>query len=152
MAEIKQGRFKGKYIKGSAQFGLAGDKDTPQLALDLTMKELGGASMTTFLFFSSGAAPYSFQRLWALGWKGKTPQDLSNLEGIDTNEVDVEIREETFEGKTRFKCEILTGPGRVTIEKTIAPDAFAARVAALVGNAGAAGAAEPPMGKEKLPF
>jgi hypothetical protein len=152
MADIKTGRCKVKAIMGSQQYGLAGDKETPQIAIDVTSKDWGGASMTTFLFFSAGSAKFSFDRLWALGWKGKTAADLGNMTGIDVNEVDFEVREEVFENKTRLKGEILMGPGRVTIEKTIAPDAFAARVAALVGNAGAAGAAEPPMGKEKLPF
>lgn len=146
MAEIKLGRCKVKAIKGSQQFGLAGDKETPQLVLDVSSKDWGGASMSTFMFFSEAAAPFSFQRLWALGWKGKGAKDLGNMDGIDTNEVDFEVREEVFEGRTRLKGEILTGPGR----KTIAPDAFAARVAALVGNAGAPN--DPPMGSNKPPF
>ena len=134
MAEIKTGRCKVKAIMGSQQYGLAGDKETPQIAIDVTSKDWGGASMTTFLFFTAAAAKFSFDRLWALGWKGKTAADLGNMTGIDTNEVDFEVRDEPYEGKSRLKGEILMGPGRVTIEKTIAPDAFAARVAALVGN------------------
>ena len=38
----------------------------------------------------------------ALGWKGKGPQDLANLAGIDQNEVDFEVREEEFDGKVRL--------------------------------------------------
>lgn len=142
-----KGRYKCKGIAGSQQYGLAGDKETPQIAIDLAFPD--GSSMTTFLFFSPGSAQYSFQRLTALGWKGKGPNDLGNLTGIDTNEVDIEVREETFEGKTRLKAEILTGPGRVVIEKTVDPASFAARVAALVGNAGAT---EPAAGPVKPPF
>jgi hypothetical protein len=156
MADIKVGRTKVRAIKGSQQFGLAGDKDTPQLVLDVTSKDWGGASMSTFLFFSSAAAPFSFQRLWALGWKGKGWQDLASghLDGIDTNEVDFEVREEEYDGRIRLKGEILTGPGRVTIEKTISSDAFAARVGALLGNVGSGdvGSVGMPMGKDKVPF
>jgi hypothetical protein len=142
-----KGRYKCKGIAGSQQFGLAGDKETPQIAVDLAFPD--GSSMTTFLFFSPGAAPYSFQRLTALGWKGNGAKDLTDLTGIDANEVDVEVREEVFDGKTRLKAEILTGPGRVMIEKTVDPASFAARVAALVGNAAAP---EPAMGTSKVPF
>jgi hypothetical protein len=141
-----KGRHKAKGILGSQQYGLAGYNETPQIAIDLEFPD--GSSMTTFLFFSAGAAPYSFQRLTALGWKGKGPQDLANLAGIDQKEVDVEVREEEFEGKTRLKAEILTGPGRVVIEKTVDPASFAARVAALTGNTSATA----PAGPVKPPF
>lgn len=142
-----KGRYKAKGIEGSQQYGLAGDKETPQIAVDLMFPD--GSSITTFLFFSAGAAPYSFQRLTALGWKGKGAQDLANLTGIGTNEVDVEVREEEYDGKVRLKAEILTGPGRVVIEKTVDPASFAARVGALVGNASAA---SPAAGPVKPPF
>jgi hypothetical protein len=142
-----KGRHKGKGIMGSQQYGLAGDKETPQIAIDLAFPD--GSSMTTFLFFSAGSAQYSFQRLAALGWKGKGAQDLANLTGIDANEVDIEVKEETYDNKTRLKAEILVGPGRVIIEKTVDPASFAARVAALVGNAGGA---EPAAGPVKPPF
>jgi hypothetical protein len=141
-----KGRYKAKGILGSQQYGLAGDKETPQIAVDLAFPD--GSSMTTFLFFSPGSAPYSFQRLTALGWKGKGPQDLANLSGIDQNEVDVEVREDEYDGKVRLKAEILTGPGRVVIEKTVDPASFAARVAALTGNT----SATTPAGPVKPPF
>lgn len=141
-----KGRYKAKGILGSQQYGLAGDKETPQIAIDMALPD--GSSITTFLFFSPGAAPYSFQRLTALGWKGKGPQDLVNLTGIDANEVDFEVREEEFDGKVRLKGEILTGPGRVVIEKTVDPASFAARVAALTGNTSATA----PAGPVKPPF
>lgn len=142
-----KGRYKAKGILGSQQYGLAGDKETPQIAIDLAFPD--GSSMTTFLFFSVAAAPYSFQRLTALGWKGKGPQDLANLAGIDTNEVDVEVSEKTYDDKIQLRAEILTGPGRVVIEKTVDPASFAARVAALTGNTSSTTA---PSGPVKPPF
>jgi len=127
MGDMRSGRFKARGIKGSEQFGEAGENKTLQIAVDLDIPELG-RSVTTFLFMSPAAAPYSVERLRALGWKGENITDLS---GIDANEVEVEVRSEMYQGKQQWRVEILTGPGRVTLSNTIDKAAFAARFASL---------------------
>jgi hypothetical protein len=142
MAEMRAGRFKGRGIKGSEQYGEAGANKTLQIAVDLNIPELG-RSCTTFLYLSAAAAPYSIERLRALGWKGT---DIRNLEGIDTNEVDVEVRSEMYENKQQWRVEILTGPGRVVLQSTVDKDAFAARLAALgITTDGSSASEEPPF-------
>ena len=137
MADMKAGRFKGKAIPQSIQYGEAGESKTLQIAVDLTIPELE-RTCTTFLYFSQAAAPYSFERLRALGWKG---DDIRNLAGIDANEVDVEVRNESYQGKTQWRVEILTGPGRVTLSNTLDKEAFAARLKAVMGNTAPTGGA-----------
>jgi hypothetical protein len=160
MATLKTGRFKAKGIKGSGQWGLSGEKETPQVAVDLSIKinDTDFVSGTTFLYFSIDAAPYSFERLTALGWKGKGPADLGNLAGIDENVVDVDVREEEYKGKPQMKIEILTGAGKVTLAKPMDPATFAQRVTALLGNGvpastgGGGGVPAPGLGTVKPPF
>jgi len=85
---------------------------------------------TTFLIFSPDSAPYSFDRLRALGWKGN---DLNDLTGVDTNAVATRYWVEEYQGKPQNKCEIMGG-SRVTLAKPIDQKSFAARVAALTGQ------------------
>jgi len=163
MADMKAGRFKGRGVAGSEQYGDAGANKTLQVAIDLVLPELG-RSVSTFLFFSKDAAPYSIERLRALGWEGN---DIRNLKGIDKNEVDVEIISEMYEGKQQWRVNILTGPGRVTLANTVNKDEFAARLAALGisvdgsssssgggggGGAGGGAAGNSASGEEPPPF
>jgi hypothetical protein len=150
MADIKSGRFKAKAIKGSVQYGDSSN-GKPQIGIDLFIKELQ-ASITTFLYFSPDAAQYSYQRLTLLGWKGKGPMDLPNMEGIDTNEVEVEISESVWDGRTQYKVQILTGPGRVTFDRPVDKNDFARRVAAMTGSPSATAPSDLPMGDDEIPF
>lgn len=142
----KTGVFKAKAILESVQWGEAGENNSPQIAVDLNIKDIG--RLTTFLFFTTASAPYSFDRLRAMGWKGQSAADLHDLTGIDTNEVDVEVTEESYNGKMQTKVQILTGSSRVTLSKPVEAKAFAAKVAALLGNSGSVPAASAP----KTPF
>lgn len=156
----RPGRYDGKAIKGSGQWGVSGQNNTPQIGVDVTIKVAEGQyeTGTVFLSFSAAAAPYSFQRLEALGWKGKGAADLHNLDGIDTNVVPISINEEVYDGKTRLKWEIATG-GKAVMANPMDPKVFAQRVAALIGNAttpgvgGGGGTDAPPAGQGvKPPF
>jgi hypothetical protein len=144
---MKLGTFKGRAVKGTEQYG-----DTkngyPQIALTMRMAIDGGTQDgVTFLIFSPESAPYSFERLRALGWKGS---DLSQeLVGIDANEVDVNVRSEEYNGKTQYKVDIVSGGGTVKLDKPISREAFAAKVKAI---AGAPGGAAPAGGGVRPPF
>jgi len=127
---MKFGIFKARAVKEATQYGES-QGGHPQMALLMRAKLDDGSAQeqTTFLIFSPDAAPYSFDRLRALGWKG---QDLTDLSGIDANEVDIRVFSEEYQGKAQVKCEIMGG-GRVTLAKPMDPKTFAARVAAITG-------------------
>jgi hypothetical protein len=153
------GQYKARGIKGSAQQGET-ETGTLQIAIDLDIKDTNGQSlgaMTTFLFFSAAAAPYSYERLRALGWKGQGPDDIDNMDGIDANDVDVRVTQpeqyKAADGAIKMgvsKLEILTGGGKVTLSKKLDPATFKARLRALGGGSGgpppasAGGAGTPP--------
>ena len=91
---IQTGTYKGRGIAGSEQYGVTSNGND-QVVVDLNLVDLG-ESVSTFLNFSEAAAQYSIDRLRALGWEGN---DLSNLTGIDRNEVMVSVKYETWEGR-----------------------------------------------------
>lgn len=151
----KVGVYKGRAVKGAdGSWAQYGERENGNLELILNMKLAidGGALVRSVpLYFSPAAAEYSFERLRALGWKGQKPEDIENLDGIDANEVDVEVTQEVYDGKTRNKYNILTGGGRFTVQKPVDPRMFGAKLAALSGSVGStpASSGNPPP---KPPF
>jgi hypothetical protein len=129
-------------VAGSEQYATS-STGTDQIAIDVYIPELE-RTLTTFLHFSAAAAPYAIERLRALGWKG---DDLLDLAGIDQQDVDVQVKYETYDGKERMKVEIMTGGGRVKLENTMSEQqkrAFAARMKAFTKTTGASsGGARP---------
>jgi hypothetical protein len=99
------------------------------------------------LYFSTASREFSVERLRACGWKGT---NIADLTGVDTNDVDIEIRQEEYEGKTRNKYEIMTGGGRFSTKNPIDPKMFAAKFEAMGGGGqgggnGGSGAPPPPF-------
>ncbi len=122
---IAAGTYRGRAIKGSEQYGQTSNGND-QIVIDLDLFELG-EKVSTFLVFTDKAAQYSLDRLRACGWTG---DDLSNLSGIDANEVDVSVKYEMWEGQERMKVQILTGGGAVKLKDQLddkGKKAFAAK-------------------------
>jgi hypothetical protein len=121
---IPAGRYRGRGIAGSEQYGTTRNGND-QIVIDLDLLDIGERT-STFLVFSNDSAPYSIDRLRALGW---STNDLTNLAGIDRNEVDVEVKYEMYQGEEKMKVQILTGGGVVLKDKLDdkGKKAFAAR-------------------------
>lgn len=108
---IAAGTYRGRAIKGSEQYGQT-KNGNDQIVIDLNLEDIG-EKVSTFLVFTDKAAEYSLDRLRACGWTG---DDLSNLAGIDVNEVEVEVKYEQYNGETKMKVQILTGGGAVKLK------------------------------------
>lgn len=107
--EPKEGRYKAKAAAPDAtgaphEFGKS-KQGTPELLVHLFLPELARTYVSP-LYFSTDAAPYSEERLRALGCT-----NIETLAGIDSNEVDVELKYEWYDGKWRIRCQILSGGG-----------------------------------------
>lgn len=147
---ISPGTYKGRAIKNTYQLGES-EKGTLEVAVDVDVKDTQNKSigaMTTHLFLSAEAAPYSYERLRALGWKGKGPDDIDNPDGIDTNDVDVRVTvplpytDASGIQKMGFsKLEILTGTGQVKLSKPLDAATFKSRLKAIGG--GSSGSSAP---------
>lgn len=124
---IEAGTYRGRGIAGSEQYGKTSNGND-QIVIDLELES--GERVSTFLVFSDKAAKYSMDRLRALGWKGN---DLTDLTGIDQNEVAVEVKYEEYQGEEKMKVQIRTGSG-VVLKETLdanAKKAFGAKYKAL---------------------
>jgi hypothetical protein len=143
MFDPKPGIYKGRVVKGTEEYGES-PNGNPELYLQIEIPELDNRRFTTVLYFSGDAAPYSVPRLRACGWEGN---DISNLEGIDKNEIAIDIGYpiDPGDGKPKRKVQISTGGGVFGTKKPIDRQTFAAKVAAITGMAigGGGGAAAP---------
>ena len=142
----KPGIYKGHAVEGSEQYGES-KNGNPELLIDMMLTDLGNRVVTTPLYFSPESAPYSIERLRALGWE---TNDLQNLKGIGKNEVGIEIKYDLYEGSWKMKVQIQSGAGKFTTSKPTEKAAWAAKVGAITGlDAGSgAGSGTPP----KAPF
>ncbi len=125
-ATIPAGMYKGRAIAGSEQYGVT-SKGNDQIVIDVDVPSLG-RSLSVFLNFSENAAQYSIDKLRACGWSG---EDLTNLIGLDKNEVDVNVKYESYNGEQKMKVDIFSGGGRVKLESPMDDKqkrAFAARM------------------------
>lgn len=127
MSDIQNGIYRAKGIAGSEQLGKT-KNGHDQVVIDMHFLDIDKRA-STFLIFSDDAAPYSLERLKALGWGGG-----DDFVGIDKNEVQVEVKNTVWDGKPQMKIEILTGGGRVVLKEQMSePEkrGFFARVNAL---------------------
>lgn len=156
--------YEGQAIKGKAQLGET-PNGTLQIAIDMELYDEKNQSigvMTTLLYFSEGAAVYSYERLRALGWKGTGPDDLLRLDDIYTNRVPVRVTapapyKDPKDGTNKMgssKLEILAGAGTITLAKPVDPATFVARLKALggIGGGGGGGSAVGNGGGSAPPF
>jgi hypothetical protein len=148
--QIQAGTYKGRAVAGSAQYGHTSNGNE-QIALDLSVPALG-RTLTTFLYFSDAAAPWSLERLKACGWAGDNVTDLA---GIDKNEIDIQVKYEEWNGQPKLRVEILTGSGgKVQLadqmdDKT--KRAFGARMSQFMKGIGSK-PADPKATGAKMPF
>lgn len=157
---ITAGDYEGAAVKGGVQFGES-EKGTLQIGItmDLFKGEENVGQMTTILYFSDGAAVYSYERLRLMGWEGEDSQDIDKLDAIFGTRVPVRVTapEEyvAADGTKKLgqsKLEILTGGGTLQFNKPLTPDIFKARLAAIGGSSGGGGNAPSNGGGSKPPF
>lgn len=138
MADIKSGIYKAKVVKGSEEYGESANK-TPELLLRVHVPELQ-RELTVVLYFSESASPYSLERLRLCGWKGT---DLSDLTGVDENEIEIEVKYEDYQGAPKMKVGIRSGGGTFSTKTPVDKKAFAAKVAAIAGLPAPTGVPKP---------
>lgn len=124
--ELSNGKYRAKAKEWT--LGEAGDKGTPEVAVYFvfTDSELAGQGITWHGFLTDAAADRTIQSLRYCGWTG---DDLSNLTGLDANEVELVIENETYEGKTYLRVQWVNKPGGLAVKAPMTGDkakAFAA--------------------------
>ncbi len=125
---IQAGTYRARAVAGSEQYGQT-TNGNDQIVVTMDLPDLG-EQVSVFLYFSDAAAPHSIKRLRRAGWSG---DDLSNLEGLGSQDCEVSVKYEDYKGEQKMKVEIVNG-GTVTLESTLddkAKKAFGAKFKAL---------------------
>lgn len=167
--ELENGTYKARAAQWD--LGLTGTgKEQVAVMFELLDPAFAGQRITWFGYFTEKALPITVKALRTMGWQG---DDLLNLQGLDGNEVELVIANETYEGKTRPKVQFVNAVGGgLSLATPMAPDqqrSFAAqmrmRIAAINAGEGAQKSApkqrpspasdrrpEPPPITDDIPF
>lgn len=123
---------------------------TEQIAVALSPSSgpSAGDSITWYGFFTESAQEITYRQMRTLGWAG---DDLSDLSGLDTNEVSFTVKTENYQGKDRQKVAGIFPLGGVVLKNEMTPEQLKAFAARQKGNAIASrnGSTSTPKSKPK---
>lgn len=124
---IEPGTYQARAISGA--LGCA-DNGTEQIAVAMEITsdcQSRGEQVTWYGYFTDKTAERTLKVLRKMGW---STDDLTDLTGIDANEVQLRIKEEEYQGKMQMKVDIFANDGPV-LKNQMSPEqarAFAARM------------------------
>lgn len=108
MQMIDIGRYMARAIEW--QMGIA-ETGTEQVAVTFEIIEEGpfsGHTITWFGFFTEKASERTIKSLFACGWEG---DDLTDLAGLDRNEVEIVVEHDVHNNERRAKVKWVNRPG-----------------------------------------
>lgn len=124
---LAAGTYKARAVQGV--LGQAGNgTDQVGVEFELTDPEVAGQRIAWYGFFTEKALETTLRALRTCGWQG---QDLSDLSGIDANEVSLVVEHEEYEGATRARVRWVNGAGGLAMKAPMQADqakSFAARM------------------------
>lgn len=126
----------GKANTGTVQIGVE---------LEVTQGESQGERITYYGFFTANAQEYTFRTMRDLGWEG---DDLTNLAGLDKNEVTVYVGTEEWKGELKQKVKAIYPLGGAGIANPLT-EAEAKVLAAQLKGAAIASRGPKPASKPK---
>jgi hypothetical protein len=96
---MNEGRYTMRAIGGALGHAKTG---TPQIGIELAVTEgdYVGQRIWYYGYFSDAAKEYTFRALRTLGWEG---DDLTDLRGIEKNDVTVIVAAEEYNGNSSLK-------------------------------------------------
>ncbi len=152
---MEAGRYKARAVSAGLGY-TSGDKPQVAVELQITEGDAAGELVTWFGYFTDKTHERTFSALRTLGWQG---DDLSDLTGIDANEVSITMKEEEYEGKLALKVAWINPLGGVGLKKPMTPaqaKAFAGQMkgAAVASRGLKTGNAKPagkPTTKQQVP-
>jgi hypothetical protein len=141
---IPEGKYKARGVEGALS---ETSKGNPQVAIliEIIEGEHAGENYTWYGHFTEKTEERTLESLRHLGW---STDDLTDLTGIDANEVSITIgHEDDQEGKTRARVRWVNAPGGLAIKERMndgAAKQFAARMkgAAIASRQKASGGAK----------
>jgi hypothetical protein len=116
--ELADGRYRARGVR--AELGLT-SKGNEQVGVELQLLGDGyeAVKLSWYGYFTDASFPITIKALRALGWAG---DDLSDLSGIDTNEVELVVENEEYEGKVRPKVQFINALGGLGMKEPMPED------------------------------
>ncbi len=150
----------GTYRAHPNGFDLGYTKDSkPQIAVQFDILEGNGeptgSTITWFGYFTDKSRDITFKALRACGWVG---DDIDAPDGFGSQDVEIVVEEDTYEGKTQLKVRWVNKPGAgIALQKPMNADErkrFAAEMKGFVlkangGKPSAPTPAKPPAGNAR---
>jgi hypothetical protein len=130
---ISAGRHKARAVEGA--LGMTGTgKEQVGVMMEITAGEHAGETITWYGFFTEKTIERTMESLRHMGWSG---DDLSDLTGIDANEVTIVIEHETGDdGKERARVKwVNAGGGGLAMRDVMDADAAKAFAQRMKGAA-----------------
>lgn len=124
---MENGIYRARPLEAVLTYTAAGNEQV-HISFELLDDGFEGKYLTYFGSFSEKAQEHTFKALRNCGWTGV---DLSDLSGLNADEVSLVVENEEYEGKVRAKVRWVNAPGGVTVKAPLPPDkakAFAARM------------------------
>lgn len=143
---MNEGRYTMRAVGGALGKAKTG---TPQIGIELavTQGEEVGQKIWYYGYFTDAAQEYTFKALRTMGWEG---DDLTDLKGIEKNEVTVIVALEEYDGKENLKVKGIFPLGGSGVANPMS-DAEAKKFAALMKGAAIASrtAGQPAPGENR---
>lgn len=109
--ELENGKYRARGVQGALGLTSGGKEQVAvefQLLGERGDEHYVGQSITWFGFFTDNTLEHTIKGLRACGWQG---DDVSDLVGINTNEVSLVIENEEYEGQWRPRVRWVNAPG-----------------------------------------
>jgi hypothetical protein len=134
---IPDGHYRARCKSAELCLTSAGNEQI-QAIFELLDPDYDGVTVPWWGFFTEKTAERTMQSLRYCGWQG---DDLTSLEGVSTNEVSVEVEQNTYNGKTNPRVAWVNrvGSGELKVKAPMADaqkKAFAKRMKALAIKTG----------------
>jgi len=115
---IEPGTYRARGVNAALGYTSKG-KEQMAVELQFLDGENEGKTITWYGYFTEKTTDSTFDALRVLGWTGA---DLSDLAGIDANEVSIVVEEETDdEGKTRTRVRWINRRGGIALKERMNP-------------------------------
>lgn len=139
------------YRAKAVEYGLgttAGGKEQLAVRFEVQDPETPGQSFTWYAYFTDAALERTIESLRHCGWTG---DDLSDLSGIERNEVSIVVEDEEYEGKVRAKVRWVNALGGLALKSRMEGGQAKAFAASLKDRIRGLGVGKPAAAKPSSP-
>lgn len=139
----KEGSYKAKVV-GKDYCKSKGGAEQLAVRFEVVDGVEAGHQIMEFLSFSDAALKYTVEKMRAMGWAGL---DLADLSTLGTNEVEIVVRPEEWDGQVKMRVKFINSLGGVALKTALNEGerkSFAARMRGMIAGLDPAGAKATP--------